>query len=62
LGIKEVSFTPDVRPICLPAQSLDPTLYDGKGATLIGWGTRKKAGTVAVNKLARATIIIFDYR
>ncbi len=55
-----MSFTPDVRPICLPVPSLDPRLYDGKGVTLIGWGTLKEADTVTVNILARATLIIFD--
>ena len=69
MGIKEVTFSPVVSPICLPQiQSLDPALYDGKGATVIGWGSIKKASAnsgrdgVLVNRLARATLIIYDNR
>jgi hypothetical protein len=60
--ITPVSFTPRVRPICLPESSaFKIDKYDGVSSTLIGWGNSFHTGKTS-STLKRTILTIYDYR
>jgi hypothetical protein len=62
LEILPVEFTLHVRPICLPRPSVfNQDLYDGKTATLLGWGSSFVHGKQS-ETLKRTILTIHEYR
>ena len=62
LIIPPIQFTKRVRPICLPRPLVfEQDKYEGRLATLIGWGNDVHSGK-ASTKLKKTTLEIYDYR
>ena len=62
LEIPTVEFTLHVRPICLPWSTVfNQDLYDGKTATLLGWGSSFEHGKPS-ETLKRTILTIHEYR